>query len=154
MAHSTYVIFERGRPGVPPIGRALRDWVTKMRSKNWHSITAIAGVFLAFLSITAPCAKAGPSDLDLVCTGNSYGKGGDPFPATENVSFKTGTKNRLMIDLPGSNQPIKASIISHNPIQLRFSAHGLIGEYFNFTGDLFLIHNDGRFTKLSCKPKT
>lgn len=125
-----------------------------MRSKICHSLSAIAGVFLAFAPITAPCAKAAPSDLDLVCTGNSYGKGGDPFPTTETVSFKRVDKNRLMIDLPGTDKPTKASIILHNPIQLRFSAHGLTGEYFNFTGDLFLVHSDGRFTKLACKPKT
>jgi hypothetical protein len=29
----------------------------------------------------------------------------------------------------------------------------LTGEYFNFTGDLFLIHRDGGFTRLVCKPK-
>jgi hypothetical protein len=58
-----------------------------------------------------------------------------------------------MIGLPGSDKPTKASIISSNPIQLKFSAGGLTGEYFNFSGDLFLIHQDGRFTKLVCKPK-
>jgi hypothetical protein len=58
-----------------------------------------------------------------------------------------------MIGLPGSDKPTKASMVSSNPIQLKFSARGLTGEYFNFTGDLFLIHRDGRFTKLVCKPK-
>ncbi len=96
---------------------------------------------------------AGPSDLDLVCNGNSYGKGGDLFPTSETVSFKTEGKKPVMIELPDSDKPIRASIISSNPIQLKFSARGLTGEYFNFSGDLFLIHKDGRFTKLACKPK-
>jgi hypothetical protein len=53
-----------------------------MRFKICHSIS-IAGLFLAFALVAAPCAMAGPSDLNLVCSGNSYGKEGDPFPTTE-----------------------------------------------------------------------
>jgi hypothetical protein len=125
----------------------------EMRFKICHSISAIAGLFLAFAPFAAPCAMAVPSDLDLVCSGNSYGKDGDPFPTTETVSFKREGKKPVMIGLPGSDKPTKASIVSSNPIQLKFSARGLTGEYFNFSGDLFLIHKDGRFTKLVCKPK-
>lgn len=98
-------------------------------------------------------ALAVPAALDLVCTGNSYGKEGIPFPTSETVSFEVGGKGLAMIGLPDAGTPMKARIVSSNPIQLRFSAAGLTGEYFNFTGDLFLIHKDGRFTRLVCKPK-
>jgi hypothetical protein len=120
----------------------------EMRFKICHPISAIAGLFLAFAPFAAPCAMAEPSDLDLVCSGNSYGKDGDPFPTTETVSFKKEGKNPVMIGLPGPDKPTKASIVSSNQIQLKFSARGLTGEYFNFSGDLFLIHKDGRYTKL------
>jgi hypothetical protein len=125
----------------------------EMRFKICHSISSIAGLFLAFASFAAPCAMAGPADLDLVCSGSSYAKKGDPFPTSETVSFKRDSKKSVMIGLPGSDQPTKASIVTSNPIQLKFSAGGLTGEYFNFSGDLFLIHKDGRFTKLFCQPK-
>jgi hypothetical protein len=125
----------------------------EMRFKISHSIPAIAGLFLAFAPFAAPYTMAGSSDLDLVCSGNSYSKLGDPYPTPETVSFKTEGKNSVMIDLPGSNKPTKARIGASNPIQLKFSAAGLTGEYFKFSGDLFLIHKDGRFTKLLCKPK-
>ena len=123
----------------------------EMRFKTSHSVSTIAGFFVAAAPFT--CTMAGPSDLDLVCSGNSYGKLGDPFPTTETVSLKREGKKPVMIGLPGSNKPTKASIVSSNPIQLKFSSAGLTGEYFNFSGDLFLIHKDGRFTKLTCKPK-
>ena len=58
-----------------------------------------------------------------------------------------------MLGLPWLDKPTKARVVSANAIQLRFAAGGVIGEYFNFTGDLFLIHKDGRFTRLVCKPK-
>jgi hypothetical protein len=124
----------------------------EMRLKISHSISVIAGLFLAFAPLAAPYTIAGPSGLDLVCSGNSYRKLGDPFPIPETVSFKTEGKKSVMIELPESNKPTKASIVSSNPFQLKFSAAGLTGEYFNFSGDLFLIHKDGRFTKLICKP--
>jgi hypothetical protein len=144
-------LFDSGM--VHPIRSARRDWMIEMRFKICHSISAIAGLFLAFAPFAAPCAMAEPSDLDLVCSGNSYRKLGDPFPTTETVSFKREGKKPAMIGLPGSDKPTKASIVSSSPIQLKFSARGLTGEYFNFSGDLFLIHKDGRFTKLVCKPK-
>jgi hypothetical protein len=121
-----------------------------MRFKIRSSIPTATALVLAF---AAPCAVASPSALDLVCSGNSYGKEGNPFPTTETISFETDGKGLVMIGLPGSDRPVKARIVSSNPIQLRFSAGGLIGEYFNFTGDLFIIHKDGRFTRLVCKPK-
>ncbi|MGB7046549.1 MAG: hypothetical protein WBD65_17125, partial [Methylocella sp.] len=85
-----------------PIRSARRDWMIEMRFKICHSISAIAGLFLAFAPFAAPCAMAEPSDLDLVCSGNSYGKLGDPFPTTETVSFKREGKKPAMIGLPGS----------------------------------------------------
>jgi hypothetical protein len=97
-------------------------------------------------------AVAGAADLNLVCTGNSFSKGGDPFPTAETVTFKKEGAKPLAIGLPGSDKPAKAKIVSNNPIQLKFSADGLTGEYFNYSGDLFLVHKDGRFTRLVCKP--
>jgi hypothetical protein len=126
----------------------------EMRFQICHSISAVAGLFLALAPSVAPCAMAGQSDLDLVCSGNSYGKGGDPFSTTETVSLKTEGKMSVLIGLPGSDKPTKVSVVSNNPIQLKFSAGGFTGEYFHFTGDLFLIHKDGRLTKLVCKPRT
>jgi hypothetical protein len=122
----------------------------EMRFKIRPSIPIVSALVLAF---AAPCAVAGPSALDLVCSGNSYGKEGNPFPTTETVSFSTDGKGLVMLGLPWLDKPTKARVVSSNPIQLRFSAGSLIGEYFNFTGDLFIIHKDGRFTRLVCKPK-
>ncbi|ARN81492.1 hypothetical protein [Methylocystis bryophila] len=119
------------------------------------SASAIAGFSLAFFVVATPCASAGSSasDLDLVCTGNSYAKANDPFPTTETLSFKREGKNPAAIELPESKKQTNTRTISSNPIQLKFTVDSWIGEYFNFTGDLFLIHKDGRFKKFACKPK-
>ena len=98
-------------------------------------------------------ALAQPTDLDLVCDGNQFAKLGDPSPTPVTASLKKDGKKTIAITLPGADKPSSAAIISSNPIQLKFTAAGLTGEYFNFSGDLFLIHKDGRFTKLACQPK-
>jgi hypothetical protein len=121
--------------------------------RPWSTTSAVTGVLLAFAVVAAPGAMAEPAALDLSCSGNSYGKTGDPFPTAETVAFTWDGRKLVMLDLPGADKPTKASVVSSNPIQLKFSAGGVTGEYFNFSGDLFLIHKDGRFTRLVCKPK-
>jgi hypothetical protein len=84
---------------------------------------------------------AGEADLNLVCTGNSYKQDG-PFPTGETFSLKVEGKKPVMIGGPGSEKPVKARTIVNNAIQLKFTTGKFTGEYFNFTGDLFLIHTD------------
>jgi len=124
-----------------------------MRFRICPRISTGTQIFLAFAAFATTSALAGPSALDLACSGNSYTKTGDPFPTPETVSFATDGGGLVTLVVPGSDKPTKARVVSRNAIQLRFSAGGVIGEYFNFTGDLFLIHQDGRFTRLVCKPK-
>jgi hypothetical protein len=118
-----------------------------------RAMSAATVFVLACAAFAAFPAAAGAASLDLVCSGNSYGKEGDPFPTPDTVSFETDGKGLVILGLPWMDKPTKARVVSANPIQLRFAAGGVIGEYFNFTGDLFLIHKDGRFTRLVCKPK-
>ncbi|WOJ90687.1 hypothetical protein RZS28_05180 [Methylocapsa polymorpha] len=114
---------------------------------------ALAGVSLACVSLSAASTSASAAgvDLDLICSGNSYQKDG-PFPSVETASLKLSGKKPVLIGLPGSDQPVKARTIANNAIQLKFASGNVTAEYFYFTGDLFLIRADGRFTKLLCKP--
>lgn len=130
-----------------------RAWMIEMKlqKRDGAKRVGLTG-FLALAALAATGAIAGAADLNLVCSGNSYGKEGDPFPTAETVTFKKEGAKPLAIGLPGSDKPVKGKILSNNAIQLKFSADGLTGEYFNFSGDLFLVHKDGRFTRLVCKP--
>jgi hypothetical protein len=116
--------------------------------KSW----ILAGLALTFGWLhTATYVSARTGELSLVCTGNSY-KRGDPFPTAETFSLRIGGTKPVVIGGPGSAQPLKARIIANNDIQLKFTTGKFTGEYFHLTGDLFLIHNDGRLTKLMCRP--
>jgi hypothetical protein len=99
----------------------------------------------------ATCGLALGADLNLVCTGNSYGKDG-PFPTVETVSFKTYDSKPAVITMPGETKAVHTRTIDNNAFQLRFAVAGVTGEYFYFTGDLFLIRPDGKLTRLVCKP--
>lgn len=117
---------------------------------------ALAGpAFGALLAYASPSltayALAEEADLNLMCSGNSYKKDG-PFPTPETFSLKIAGKKPVMIGGPGPEKPVKARTIANNAIQLKFATAKFTGEYFNFTGDLFLIHSDGRLTRLTCKP--
>ena len=113
---------------------------------------ALASLLLACGSLSfTTCALAEEADLSLVCTGNSYKQDG-PFPTVETFSLKIEGKKPVMIGGPGSEKPVKARVIASNAIQLKFTTGKFTGEYFNFTGDLFLIHTDGHLTRLTCKP--
>ncbi len=124
-----------------------------MRIDCARCVAAFTGIFAAIATLAGSYAMAQPSDLDLVCEGNQFARLGDPSPTPVTAALKKEGKKPVEITLPGADKPINAAIIANNPIQLKFSAAGLTGEYFNFSGDLFLIHKDGRFTKLACKPK-
>ena len=117
---------------------------------------AVAGSVLATLLVydvlnPSAFAVAQDANLNLVCSGNSYKKDG-PFPTPETFSLKIDGKKPVSIGGPGTEKPVKARTLASNAIQLKFSTGKFTGEYFNFTGDLFLIHTDGRLTRLMCKP--
>jgi hypothetical protein len=112
----------------------------------------LAGLALAWASFsTASNALAGAVDLNLACTGNSYNQDG-PFPTPVTFTLKIQETKPVVIGGPGSEKPVKAHTVANNAIQMKFTTAKFTGEYFYFTGDLFLIHADGRLTRLVCKP--
>ena len=46
---------------------------------------------------------------------------------------------------------IAANVESNNNIQLKFKTDEFVGEYFHYTGDLFLIYKSGHLARLTCK---
>jgi hypothetical protein len=44
-----------------------------------------------------------------------------------------------------------AQVESNNAIQLKFKTAEFVGEYFHYTGDLFLIYTSGHLARLTCK---
>jgi hypothetical protein len=55
---------------------------------------------------------------------------------------------KLTLDL--GQGAVNARPVSDNKIQLKFRTKDFEGEYFHYTGDLFLIYKSGHLMKLMC----
>ncbi len=65
------------------------------------------------------------------------------------LKFNIGPDQKISLDLgQGSSD---AQVESDNKVQLKFSTKEFEGEYFHYSGDLFLIHKSGKLTRMTCK---
>src|ERR1700730_7568965 len=64
------------------------------------------------------------------------------------VRVPLGPAQKLTLDL--GQGAVNARKVSDNKIQLKFRTKDFEGEYFHYTGDLFLIYKSGHLMKLMC----
>ena len=81
-------------------------------------------------------------------------KGGIIEPSGEQ---KASVDNNLRLDDNGKmslktsdDKTLASRIISNNKIQLKFTTSEFVGEFFHYTGDLFLIYKSGQLGRLNC----
>jgi hypothetical protein len=60
-----------------------------------------------------------------------------------------GDRNKLSVKT-GDGKTLAPRITSNNKIQLKFATKEFVGEYFHYTGDLFLIYTSGQLARLNC----
>ena len=48
------------------------------------------------------------------------------------------------------DKTLASRITSNNKIQLKFTTSEFVGEFFHYTGDLFLIYKSGQLGRLNC----
>jgi hypothetical protein len=72
-----------------------------------------------------------------------------PKPIDLNVTL--GRKSKLSMTL-ADGKMLAPRMTSNNKIQLKFATKEFVGEYFHYTGDLFLIYRSGQLARLSCSP--
>jgi hypothetical protein len=70
-------------------------------------------------------------------------------PKPIDLSVTLGDKQKLSMKT-GDGKALSPHITSNNKIQLKFAAKEFVGEYFHYTGDLFLIYPNGQLARLSC----
>jgi hypothetical protein len=96
-------------------------------------------------SLAAMIASAAAQPAPLACSGSLLEPTAfTPSPASATlvlgppVSIDTGKGAR------------RASVVSNNKLQLKFKTKDFTGEYFHYTGDLFLIYRSGHLARLTC----
>jgi hypothetical protein len=50
----------------------------------------------------------------------------------------------------GDGKTLAPRATSNNKVQLKFETKDFVGEYFHYTGELFLIYPSGELARLSC----
>jgi len=70
-----------------------------------------------------------------------------PKPIDMNVTLGEGKKLSMKI---GEGAVLAPRTISDNKIQLKFATKEFVGEFFHYTGDLFLIYPSGQLARLNC----
>ena len=111
-----------------------------MKSSNYAMIVA------------ATCLAATAADGQTTAT--RLGCNGELIePTTKTTSPKalqlTMSAGKVGVDFGDGN--LAAKVESNNNIQLKFRAAEFVGEYFHYTGDLFLIYKSGHLARLTCK---
>ena len=108
------------------------------------------GIFISAVStvavILATVAHAQSTSTQLGCSGQLIEPGAQASPKTAQLTIGSG---KVGVDLGSGN--VAAQVESDNRIQLKFKTDEFVGEYFHYTGDLFLIYKSGHLARLMCK---
>ena len=101
---------------------------------------------VALVTLATPSQAQSPSS-QLGCSGQLIEpRAKKSAPKTLQLTISS---EKVGVDLGSGN--VAAKVESNNNIQLKFTTDEFTGEYFHYTGDLFLIYKDGHLARLSCK---
>jgi hypothetical protein len=104
---------------------------------------------LILLAITVEPGRA--AEQQFSCKGGIIH--GDPNPLDQpqpiDLNVTLGDDNKLSIKT-SDGKLLAPRITSNNKIQLKFETEEFVGEYFHYTGDLFLIYPSGELARLTC----
>ena len=107
----------------------------------------IKAMIAAAVCLAATAANAQSTSTQLGCDGQLI------EPTTKASSPKalqlTISSGKVGVDFGSGN--IVAKVESNNNVQLKFKTQDFVGEYFHYTGDLFLIYKSGHLARLTCK---
>ena len=93
----------------------------------------------------------GAAEQQFSCKGQVIQEMTNPAAQPNPIDLKMtlGEKNKLSITT-GDGKMLNPRITSNNKIQLKFLTKEFMGEYFHYTGDLFLIYKSGPLARLNC----
>jgi hypothetical protein len=111
--------------------------------------TQLAVWCLVLLAITVKPVSA--AEQQFTCKGQVIHEVTNPADQSKPIDLNVtlGDKNKLSMKT-GEGKMLAPRITSNNKIQLKFATKGFVGEYFHYTGDLFLIYPSGQLARLNC----
>jgi hypothetical protein len=111
--------------------------------------TRLAVCSLMMLPITVK--SGGAAEQQFSCKGQVIHEEANPADQSKPIDLNVtlGGKNKLSMKT-AEGKMLAPKITSNNKIQLKFSTKDFVGEYFHYTGDLFLIYPAGQLARLTC----
>jgi hypothetical protein len=114
-----------------------------------QAIRVAIGSFIFLMTLVGACVAG---EYQFSCKGQVIQEmpkpnGQPPSPIDLGVSF--GSNRRMSLKI-GDGKPLIANVTSNNKLQLKFKTSRFVGEYFHYSGDLFLIYNSGQLARLTC----
>ena len=108
---------------------------------------AMVGLFFFATTI----GQANTADQKFSCKGQVVQEMLNPAvqPKPIDLNVTIGDKNKMSMNI-GEAKALSPRITSNNKLQLKFATREFVGEYFHYTGDLFLIYNSGKLARLNC----
>jgi hypothetical protein len=112
----------------------------------WANRLATSSLLLPTL-LTIMGGPAGAAEQQFSCKGQLIDEGSaQSTPVDLNVTLDSNKLSMKTSD--GKN--LAPDITSSNKVQLKFETKEFVGEYFHYTGDLFLIYPSGKLARLNC----
>jgi len=108
--------------------------------------------FGALISLAMMAGPCGAAERQFSCKGQLIRDASpdvQPKPIDLNVTLGEGKKLSMKT---GEGAVFAPRTISDNKIQLKFATKEFVGEYFHYTGELFLIYPSGQLARLTCSP--
>jgi hypothetical protein len=107
--------------------------------------TAFAAGGFLLVTLIGPCIAA---EQRFSCKGGIIEPSGEQkTPVDINLSLDGNGKMSLKTS---DDKTLASRITSNNKIQLKFTTSEFVGEFFHYTGDLFLIYKSGQLGRLNC----
>jgi hypothetical protein len=105
----------------------------------------------SLILLTMMVKPAGAAEQQFSCKGQVVQEMTDPAVQSKPIDLNVtlGDNDKLSMTI-GDGKMLTPRITSNNKIQLKFVTKEFVGEYFHYTGDLFLIYNSGPLARLYC----
>jgi hypothetical protein len=129
----------------------LVEYTSKWRRKMLRATSLAAASF--FLVATSTFIRvSAAAEQQFSCNGQVVQEMTGPAatqPRTPiNLTVSLGDKSKMTIKM--ADKTLVSRITHNDKLQLKFTTSEFVGEYFHYTGDLFLMYKSGKLARLTC----
>jgi hypothetical protein len=108
------------------------------------------GLVCGLILLTAIVGPARAAEQKFSCKGQIVQEMTTPAVQPTPIDLNATLNDNKLSITTGDGKTLAPRITSNNKIQLKFATREFVGEYFHYTGDLFLIYKSGPLARLTC----